>query len=382
MQEAFLRAMTDWRVEVPHNPGGWLLSVARNLAIDQLRREKRLREREDAIGRALDEAAVVAAASDFRAEPGLRTELDDDQLTMIFVACHPCNTLPSQVALALRTLCSLEDPAIARAHFASEDAIEKRLVLARKRLREANVSFELPAPDALASRLDAVLRVLYLLFNEGYWGTAGPEVVQEECAAEAIRLATFLARHEVTRRPRVFALLALMHFHAARFGARVDERGALITLRDQDRRRWDQAQIELALRYLSESAEGDTASTYHFEAAIAAAHATSASYESTDWVRIVSFYDSLILLEPSPGAKLSRAIAIGAFDPAAGLAELSALATDEVLSTQAAFHAAEGEVCVRLGDEARARAAYERAVACSTSEHERSFLERRLGCVA
>jgi predicted RNA polymerase sigma factor len=260
VQEAFLRAMEEWKGRAPNNPAGWLLAVARNLALDDLRRERTFRGKEDRIIQFVEAASTEA----FRAPAAaLKGELADDQLTMIFVACHPCNSVPSQIALALRTLCALEIPAIARALFSSEDAIEKRLVLARRRIREENVSFELPSQGELGERLDAVLRVLYLLFNEAYWGTSGPDIVQEDVAAEAIRLVAFLAEHPTTRRPRVLALLALMHFHASRFPARIDGDGNLVTLGDQDRSLWNQEHIDHGMRCLAASAEGDDASPYH-----------------------------------------------------------------------------------------------------------------------
>jgi predicted RNA polymerase sigma factor len=376
VQEAFLRAMEEWRGGAPNNPAGWLLAVAKNLALDQLRRERTFRSKEDGVAHFLETTAISSAGSP---DVGLKGELADEQLAMIFVACHPCNSVPSQIALALRTLCGLEIPAIARALFSSEDAIEKRLVLARRRIREENVSFDLPSPSELGERLDAVLRVLYLVFNEAYWGTTGPHIVHEDAAAEAIRLVAFLAEHPTTRRPRVLALLALMHFHASRFPARVDAEGNLVTLADQDRSLWNHRFIEHGMRCLAASAEGDDASPYHYEAAIAAAHAMSPSPAATDWTRIVVFYEQLLALSPSPGARLSRAIAVGFRDgPAACLTELARLEHDGVLRGLAPFHAARGDAHARLGDAASARAAFERARACSTNAHEQRYLDGRI----
>jgi RNA polymerase sigma-70 factor (ECF subfamily) len=376
VQEAFLRAVEEWQGGAPHNPAGWLLTVARNLALDHLRRERTLLAKEEEIARFLELRAERADAP-----PGaaLKGELADDQLAMIFVACHPCNSVPSQIALALRTLCGLDVPAIARALFSSEDAIEKRLVLARRRLREGNVSFDLPSPAEMGDRLEAVLRVLYLVFNEAYWGTAGPDMVQEDAAAEAIRLVTFLAQHPATRRPEVLALLSLMHFHASRFPARVDANGDPLLLAEQDRSKWSREHIDLGMRCLAASAEGDTASAYHYEAAIASLHATSPSHQATDWARVVLFYDRLLALNPSPSARLSRAIAVSFRDgPERGLSELSRLASDERVRDLAPFHAAEGDALLRLGDVERARAAFERARACAANEHARRCLDRRI----
>jgi RNA polymerase sigma factor (sigma-70 family) len=374
VQEAFVRAMEEWKVEIPSNPSGWLLRVAKNLALDELRRGQAFRAREDAVAHHIESAAATAVD-----EPTLRGELADDQLKMIFVACHPCNTLASQIVLALRTLCGLEVRAIARALYASDDAIEKRLVLARKRLREENVRFDLPPPSDLATRLDAVMGVLYISFSEAHWMTSGPDLVDEEVAAETMRLVSFLAAHPATRRPRVLALLALMHFHAARFPARVDDQGFPVALPDQDRSRWSRALVDEGLRLLAASAEGGEASAYHFEAAIAAVHATSSSIEATDWARIVSFYDELVARYPSPSARLSRAIALGFRDgPSAGLRELDGLANDAVLAELAAFHAARADVHARQGRRAPALAAYTRARELSTNACEQRYLERRL----
>jgi len=373
VQEAFARALEQWRDGQPDHPTGWLHAVARNLVLDQLRRERVFRDKEPALAQLGDERSELVA------EPALRGELADDQLRMMFVACHPCNTPTSQIALALRTLCGLDVRAIARALYASEDAIEKRLVLARRRLREEHVSFELPPPDDLDARLGAVLRVLYLMFNEAHWLTSGPDLVDEEVAAEAIRLVEFLADHPVTRRAQVHALLALMHFHAARFSARIDDRGYPATLREQDRSRWNRAQIDAGLRALAASATGDDASPYHFEAAIAAIHATSPSVEGTDWARIVAFYDELVARYPSPSARLARAIAIGYRDGVrAGLAALAMLDDDPVLASLSALHAARGDCLLRDGQRDAARDAYTRARELATNAVEERYLERVL----
>jgi RNA polymerase sigma-70 factor (ECF subfamily) len=377
VQEAFVRAMREWPRERPENPEGWLLAVARNLALDQLRRERVFQGKEADVARFVELTAPAPAV-----EVALGSELADDQLRMMFVACHPCNTLASQIALALRTLCGLDVRAIARALYASEDAIEKRLVLARRRLREEDVSFELPEPDELGARLDAVLRVLYVSFSEAHWLTSGPDLVDEDVAGEAIRLVAFLADHPLTRRPRVLALLALMHFHAARFPARIDDRGYPATLGEQDRARWDRAHIDAGLRALALSATGDDASPYHFEAAIAAVHATSPSLECTDWASIVGYYDELVARYPSPSARLSRAIAISHHrGPRAGIAELDSLDRDPALAAMSAFHAARGECLLRADDGDAARTAYIRARELATNPVEQRYLERRLGAL-
>jgi RNA polymerase sigma-70 factor (ECF subfamily) len=375
VQDAFVRALTEWRAGPPANAEGWIHQVAKNLAFDVVRRERLFSAKEDELACALGDGLTREPADEAR----LRTELADDQIAMIFVACHPCNTVPSQVVLALRTLCGLDVPAIARATFASEDAVEKRLVLARRRLRDERVSLELPRTGELGARLDAVLHVLYLMFNEAYWTTDGPELVKEEVAAEAIRLVSLLAEHPITAQSRVFALLALMYFHASRFPARVDADGTPLPLPEQDRARWSQSAIDAGLRALGASAAGEAASSYHFEAAIAAVHATSPSYEGTDWARIVSLYDQLVTVNASPTAHLGRAGAIAFRDrPADGLCEIAALgvAEPEVVDLPS-YHAARAEFLARLGKRDEALAALAAALERITNEHERRYLERR-----
>jgi RNA polymerase sigma-70 factor, ECF subfamily len=376
LQDAFLRALVEWPDAPPENPGGWLMRVARNLAIDHIRRERALDVRRDAITALSELEGRETAPVDESAR--FEGELGDEQLAMIFVACHPCNSEASQVALALRTLCGLDVPAIARALFATEEAVEKRLVLARRRLREAAVSFEVPTGDELVARLSSVLRVAYVLFNEGYWCTLGPDVMQSDVAAEAMRLASFLAARRATRLPETHALLALMHLHASRFGARVDAHGQLVALPEQDRSRWSSEHIDAGLRFLAASATGDRRSTYHLEAAIAAVHATSQSHEETDWRQIARFYDELVAMQPSPSARLSRAIAIGFRDGwQRGLTELDALASEAIASLPP-FHTARGEALRKLERKAEARAAFEQALARTVRPAEQRWIENRL----
>jgi RNA polymerase sigma-70 factor, ECF subfamily len=375
LQDGFLRALVEWPKEPPQNPGGWLLRVARNQAIDHIRRERALDVRRDALA-VLSELEV---REDIDAGARFAGELGDEQLAMIFVACHPCNSEASQVALALRTLCGLDVPAIARALFATEDAVEKRLVLARRRLREAAVSFDVPEGRELAARLGSVLRVAYVLFNEGYWCTLGPDVIQHDIAAEAMRLMSFLAAHRATRSPETHALLALMHLHASRFAARVDAHGMLVALPEQDRSRWSPLHIDAGLRFLAASATGDRRSPYHLEAAIAAIHATSPSHDETDWAQIVTFYDELVGLQPSPSARLSRAIAIAFRDGwQGGLGALDPLSGDAAIAALVPFHAARAEALSKLGRKGDARRAFEQALARSVRPPEQRWLEHRL----
>ncbi|MCA9587885.1 MAG: RNA polymerase subunit sigma-24 [Myxococcales bacterium] len=379
VQEAYLRALGEWKSGTPDDPAAWLLRVARNAAVDQLRRERTFGRKEEEVARWLE----GGQAGDPHRGAALRGELADDELAMMFVACHPCNTMPSRVALALRTLSGLDVAAIARALYATDDAIEKRLVLARRRVREAGLGFDVPAGAELEARLDDVLCVLYLLFNEAYFSTAGPAVIDELVAAEAVRLTGLLAEHPSTRRPRVLALLAMMLLHSARFPARTGPGGELVLLAEQDRSLWRRDVISRGMELLAASADGDEASAYHFEAAIAAVHATSPSHEQTSWSRIVELYDRLLEVSPSPSAALGRAVAVGHRDgPEAGLTALDALADDARVTGLSAYHAARAESWLRVGDATAAGAAYVVALERARHPSERAHVERRIASLA
>lgn len=371
VHDAFVAAMQSWPEDgLPDSPPAWLMTVARNRAKDALRRA----------GRAID----LEDAPDPHAEPAtdrLPGELSDDQLAMMFVACHPALPLESRIALTLRTLCGFEVADIARALLAAEDAVEKRLVRARRQLREDRIQFDLPVP--LGDRLDAVLRVLYLLFAEGYSAHRGDRAVREDLCHEAIRLTVLLARHPKTASPSVRAVLALMELHASRLRARFDDEGRLVTLAEQDRARWDRDRIGRGLEHLAASASGDDVTEWHLEAGIAACHAVAARFEDTDWSRIVGYYDRLYEANPSPVVALNRAIAIGyARGPARGLREIRRVAEDPRLAGYALLPAATANLLEKLGRLDGARAAYERALELASTDDERVLLRRRLSDLA
>jgi RNA polymerase sigma-70 factor (ECF subfamily) len=343
---------------------------------DQLRRASSFAKKKDAV-----EAVVVESAGGQGEEPRalLKAEIADDELRMIFVACHPANTLESQIALTLRTLSGMEIGEIARALLCDEAAVEKRLVRARQRLREADVSFELPAPAELAARLDAVIKVLYLLFNEGYSATRGDAPVRADLTSEAIRLTAALLDFPTTARPDVQALMALFLFQSSRFAARVGEGGSLLTLEEQDRSKWDAPRIQAGLMHLARSASGDRVTEVHLEAAIAACHATARTYAETDWPRIAAIYDDLAAQFPSPVVAVNRAVAIGrARGAEAGLAELRALEGDPKLASYHWLAAAIGQFSFELGRVDDARQAFRRALSLAGTEPERAFLTARL----
>jgi len=296
----------------------------------------------------------------------------------MFVTSHPAQTLESRLALTLRTLCGLEEPEIARALLCDPEALTKRLARARQTLREQQVPFTLPPPAERAARVGSVLRVLYLLFSEGYSAHGGDRQVREELCHEAIRLIGLLLHAEAPS-PSAHALAALMMLQASRLRARTDAQGSLLTLRQQDRARWDRPLIAAGLEHLAASATGDALTDYHLEAGIAACHALAPSFDETDWARIVAYYDQLLVLNDSPVVRLNRAIAIAyAHGPAQGLRELRRIASDPRLRQYHLLGAAEADLHTLSGDIDRARAAYERALAHVGTAPERELLQRRL----
>lgn len=377
VHDAFVQALQTWsRTGPPENPEAWLIAVARNRALDRLRRDGRFvhEAHSEDEGSPLPEGAISEPES-----VALRGELRDDLLRMMFVACHPSLPLESRVALTLRTLCGLEQAEIARALLVQETAIEKRLVRARQKLREERLSFDLPSPAELAQRLDSVLLVLYVLFTEGYSAHGGDRHIREELCGEAIRLGSLLLEHPLLSAPRVKAAVALMLLQASRLPARMDEHGQLLTLAEQDRARWDRSLLHRGLQLLAGSAQGGELSEYHLEAGIAACHALAPSFERTDWERVVRYYDLLAARDPSPIVRLNRAIAVGyARGPEQGLQEISALEKDARLETTALLPAAAADLRARLGQLPNARAAYERAIDLAATESERQLLQRRL----
>jgi RNA polymerase sigma-70 factor (ECF subfamily) len=376
VQETLLKAMRDWPYHgVPENPAAWLHRVAKNLAIDQLRRRSRGVE-------LLKENAAL-----LRSEWTLSTTVTeafsgpviaDDALRMLFACCHPTIPPEQQVALALRTLCGFSVPEIARAFVTNEETINKRLYRAREAFRAIG-KVELPMESELAVRLKPVLATIYLLFNEGYNSTAHSDHIREDLVEEALRLCDMLNRNAHTERPVTHALMALMLFHAARSEARVDASGAIVLLQDQDRTRWDRSLIALADQHLHQSAVGTELTTYHVEAAIAAVHAQAPTFADTDWARIVGFYDRLLALAPTSIVRLNRAIALGRLQGAE--VGLKALDLIEGLEKLHLYHAARGDLLRELGRSEDARTAYGNALKLVRSPVERELLERKRGGV-
>ena len=368
VQEALVRALQTWPYRgVPDNAAAWLTQTARNVMLDYLRRDQRWREREDGIaaehGRWSGNAENVSATDEL---------IRDDTLRLIFICCHPQLSAEAQVALALRTLCGFSPAEIGAAFLTSESAISKRLVRARQRVRELELLFDLPQPSELPERLGGVLATLYLLFNEGYKASSGDQLVRQDLCREAIRLTRILLENQDCATPRAHALLALMLLNAARLDARTDDAGNLLRLHEQDRSTWDAAMIGEGIQQLAASAQGAKISAFHLEAGIAACHSTAPSAAETDWSRIVSLYQQLQEIAPSPLTTLNRAIAIGRASGAK--AGLEALNEVSGLDNYHLLHAARGTFAAECGEKAAAIAHFRQALAKAIVSSEREFL--------
>jgi RNA polymerase sigma-70 factor, ECF subfamily len=370
-QDAFAQALQRWpRDGIPRRPGAWLTTTARNRAIDRLRRE--------AVGAAkLREAAMLSV----RDGPGADAATGggpDDRLRLMFTCCHPALAFEAQVALTLRTLAGLTTAEIARAFLVSEDTMSKRLVRAKRKIRNAGIPFRVPPAHLLPERTASVLGVLYLLFNEGYAASAGADLVRQNLTAEAIRLARTLAQM-LPDEPEAGGLLALLLLHDARRAARIDAAGELVPLEDQDRSRWDASQITEGTRLLEAALRRGRAGPYQVQAAIAACHSTAAEAAATDWAQIAALYGQLARLVPSAVVRLNRAVAVGMRDgPAAGLVLVEQLERAGELAGYHLLPATRADLLRRLGRRDEAAVAYREALELAPTEPERRYLARRL----
>jgi RNA polymerase sigma-70 factor (ECF subfamily) len=377
VQEALIQALRQWPFTgIPKNPAAWLYKVAQHRAIDAVRRDAGFPRVAERALNAPGGAAIVEGISDLTF---LDEEIKDDTLRMMFTCCHPALPPESQIALTLKILGGFSTAEIARALLAQEGAIARRLSRAKATIRDHQIAFEVPAGEALGERRAAVLRVLYLMFNEGYNAAYSEHPIRRDVCVEAMRLCKLLTEHPAGHHPATHGLLALMCFHAARFDARIGSGGELLMLRSQDRSKWNRALIAEGFRSLDASAFGEEPYEVQIEAGLAAAHCVAPTYEQTDWAHIVRLYDALLALNPSPIIALNRAIAVAEVRGArAGLEALAAIRDRGVLEAYYLYPAVLGELHIRLGDLVSARRYLARAIEATASPAERRFLEEKL----
>jgi len=371
LHDAFNAALEQWpRDGVPANPRAWLVSTGRFKAIDTIRRRARFEPLPNNIETRLAADGADPAAWD-------NESVEDDRLRLIFTCCHPALSPDAQVAMTLREVCGLTTEEVARAFLSSPPTVAQRIVRAKAKIRNARIPYEIPSANDLPDRLDAVLRVVYLVFNEGYSASSGASLTRHDLSSEAIRLGCLLL--ELLPEPEAVGLLALMLLQESRRAARTSPSGDLVLLEDQDRSLWNREYIKEGLALVQRALSSRRFGSYTLQAAIAAVHAEASSAAATDWTQIVGLYDVLMRAEPSPVVELNRAVAVAMRDgPAAGLSLIDAILARGDLGNYHLAHAARADLCRRLGRIAEARASYERALSLTEQEPERRFLERRL----
>jgi RNA polymerase sigma-70 factor (ECF subfamily) len=377
MHEAFAAALSVWPGSgVPGSPRPWLISTARFKAIDTVRRRARFDASQADLARHLE--AQWSSAEGPNGEASLEDDgLEDDRLRLIFTCCHPSLAPEARVALTLREVCGLTTEEIAKAFLTTPATLAQRIVRAKAKIRDTPIRYEVPSPLELPQRLDAVLQVVYLVFNEGYSAAAGTEVTRAELTREAIRLGRSLV--ELQPEPEVIGLLALMLLQESRHAARKSSTGEMILLENQDRSLWNREQIAEGVALLEKALKSRRFGSYTLQAAIAAVHAEAESVAATDWRQIVALYNQLVRIQPSPVVQLNRAVAIAMCDgPEAGLTHIDAVLEHGELANYYLAHSARADMCRRLGRTAEARSSYEKALALTQQEPERQFLQDRI----
>jgi len=377
VHDSLIEAMKDWPYKgLPSDPSAWLYKVAKNKALNILNKEKYKRQY------AAEAMYQQRRTTNLSSNDQLFSEhhVKDDQLRMIFTACHPSLSKDSQIALTLKTLCGFSIPEIAHAFFTTEDTINKRLVRARQKIRDAGIPFEVPAPAEMEKRLEAVLETIYLVFNEGYSASSGDAIIRYELCEEAIRLAEMIAVHPaIQNKSNVYALLALMLLNASRFASRTEKNGSILTLAEQDRSLWNPSLIQKGFSYLEKSAEKNVVSIYHIMAAISALHCAAPDFESTDWKGILNLYDHLLLIDHSPLVKLNRSIPLAKVEGVTkAIEELQLLKKDPSFTSYHLLYATEGEFYFELKEYSRAAQAFRKAIDYSPLQAEKQLLQKKL----
>ena len=377
VQETMFKALQEWPFHgVPDNPSAWLYKVARNKAIDTLRRQKKLVYQTDNVaGMALVEKGISGKIDDLF----LDHEIKDSQLRMIFACCAPEINGESQIALTLKTLCGFSIKEIARAFVTNEETINKRLVRAKQKLREAGVGMEVPMGANLIPRLNSVLKTVYLLFNEGYNASAGDLMIRKDVCLEAMRLGILLSEQTETNTIETKSIMALMCFHAARFDSRIDDQGAIVLLKDQDRNLWEQELLRKGYDYLNEASESFVANEYYIEASIMAVHCAASSYEKTDWPVILQLYESLQTIKDTQVVRLNKAIVMSQID-GANMA-IKYILDHVEMKNYYLYHAVLGELYIQNHEPKKAKEQLEFALKLTDSKLEKELIERKMGGV-
>ena len=375
VQEALIRALQSWPYsEIPANPGGWLFQVARNIALDAVRRDTNFTSKHPEL---INELSRKSERTDHNLEAE-EEQLRDDELRMLFMCCHPDLSPNLSVPLSLKIVGGFGMGEIARALLSNEVTIAQRIVRAKRQVRDSHLTLELPRGKDLSQRLDAVLEVIYLIFNEGYAAYSGENLTREELCFEALRLGKLVADSSLAT-PKVHALVSLMAFQAARLQARVNADGNMVLLEDQNRGLWDPQLVTYGFRELERSAEGDELTSYHVQAAIASIHAQARDDSSTNWGAVLELYNQLITISPSPVVALNRVVAIAKVHGAElALRELDFLQDREVLKSYYLLHAVRGRLLNQIGAHEQAASAFRQALDCPCSEPERKFLQHML----